>query len=255
MKLLTLFFLFFTIPAWGAVVVDNTSTASTVDTPSDTLSWSHTTSGSDRVLIVGLAGTGYGHETFTSCTATYNSVSMTSATAFANSNNDGIGLQIFSLVNPASGSNTVAIDCSGIAPMNMTAVAVSFTGANQSTPTGTVATLNSGSDDVPTVDVSSATGDVVFAIVSGVGAVIGVQGGWLSATPGTGETEQLDFLTSYNGNSNVFGYAATKLGSATVTVQPTLDWTISGEYRSMAGVSIVAAPSGALVRKKAIIIQ
>lgn len=90
-------------------VASNGTAASAGGSPR-TVSWSHTCTGINRLLMVSWC-IGAGHQTAhnSALTATYNSVSMT-LLGSQNSNNltDGY-VAMFALLNPASGSNTIAI--------------------------------------------------------------------------------------------------------------------------------------------------
>ena len=91
------------------------------------ISWSHTCTGSDRLLVIGV-----GHiatETVNSCT--YNAVSMTLVATVNTATGDQISL--FYLANPASGANTVLVTMNTIFSVGI-GMAVSLTGVNQTTP-------------------------------------------------------------------------------------------------------------------------
>lgn len=114
------------------------------------ISWTHTCTGSNRILIVGVAGSNG------ASAVTYNSVSMTQAI------NVGYGAggensSLWYLVNPATGANTIVVTT--VIHTNIAGGAASFTGVNQISPinatqsasgSGTSATLNI----TPTVDSS-----------------------------------------------------------------------------------------------------
>lgn len=133
---------------------------------STTLSWSHTCSGTERLLTVGVAVSG--GITTNSITATYNSVSMTSAgRVFSNNQNDG-WVELFYLVAPATGSNTVLVTCD--VTRTLIGGSVSFNGVDQSTPVDTAVTGFDDGTPAPSLTVSSATGDmVVDAVCTGTG--------------------------------------------------------------------------------------
>ena len=86
------------------------------------LTWSHTCSGSNRILFVW----GYveGSNTLTGCT--YNAVSMTQITFVTTS---GRSLYAYFLVAPATGANNIVLTNSGTS--GMTGLAISYTGARQ----------------------------------------------------------------------------------------------------------------------------
>lgn len=89
-------------------------------TSSDATSFSHTCSGSDRILFVGVKSVGQ------TTGVTYNSVSMTSI-AEIQVGATGEYVNIYYLIAPASGSNTVAVSGGS----DYTSRAVSYTGAAQ----------------------------------------------------------------------------------------------------------------------------
>jgi hypothetical protein len=110
-----------------AIAFDVASTGDFTTTPTTPLTWSHTTSGSDRILFIGASGDAISGGVDDVTTPTYNGVSATfiaKVTATANR-----FLYLWVLVAPASGSNTVSI---GAATNHfLEACAVSYTGAAQ----------------------------------------------------------------------------------------------------------------------------
>jgi hypothetical protein len=129
------------------------------------LTWSHTCSGSDRVLVVGvvLASSADGS---INTTCTYNGVSMASVVGEVHSNATTMGYaEMFVLANPASGANNVAVTITGATVEGLECGSVSFTGADQATP---VANSNSatGNSANASVVVTSATGNMVVDLVA-----------------------------------------------------------------------------------------
>lgn len=118
------------------------------------LTWSHTCSGSNRLLWV-CAGNGALLPTATT-SVTYNGVAMTEV---------GDVVQTFAhashhyLVAPDTGAHDVVVTYAG-SNDECIAGAVSYTGVDQSTPVGTFAGANAGTGN-PTVNVSSATDELV----------------------------------------------------------------------------------------------
>src|SRR5947208_828550 len=150
-----------------------------------TTTWAHTTSGTNRVLVVGVSWANITTRTVTS--VTYAGQTMTSAGAAVNAGN--AGAEIFYLVAPATGSNTVAVTLSGSAN-SLVGGAVTLTGVNQTTPLGIFASAT-GSSTTPSVTVTSNTGETVIDTVSltSSGAMT-VSGGqtqqWQAGTSGRG---------------------------------------------------------------------
>lgn len=89
-----------------------------------THTYSHTCSGVDRILFVGVSV----RDTRTVTGVTYNGVSMTQSGSL--STTTGIKNYLFYLVNPSTGSNTVSITQS--ASDTITSCSISYTGAAQS---------------------------------------------------------------------------------------------------------------------------
>src|SRR2546427_236510 len=150
-----------------------------------TTTWAHTTSGTNRVLVVGVSWANITTRTVSS--VTYNNVAMTSAGSAVNAGN--AGAEIFYLVAPAVGSNTVTVTLSGSAN-SLVGGAVTLTGVNQTTPLRIFASAT-GSSTTPSVTVTSNTGETVIDTVSlttsGAITVNGTQTQqWQAGTSGRG---------------------------------------------------------------------
>lgn len=99
-------------------VTDLTQTTAT------SLTYSHTTTGSDRILFVGVRSTG------TVTGVTYAGTAMVQQAFSDGTGGSGINNYIFSLFAPASGANNVVISMSS--SIDIASGAMSYTGANQS---------------------------------------------------------------------------------------------------------------------------
>lgn len=132
-------------------------------------------SGSDRILIVGLVyWTVFGNPT----SITYNGVALTKQ-ANIDFNGTRYNLEVWSLLNPASGSHDLVGSGGGGSGFGYTASAVitSWSGVHQTTPFGTIVN-NEGSSDSPTVTVDSTGADYCVdfdGIEISVGAVTAPQ--------------------------------------------------------------------------------
>ena len=94
-------------PSWGALAIDTASSAGCGACTS--LSWSHTVSGTNRLLVVGPSG----YDTSDSVTGvTYNSVSMTVIPSSSTSNGNHTVSQ-YSLIAPSTGANTILVSATG----------------------------------------------------------------------------------------------------------------------------------------------
>lgn len=113
-----------------------------------TYTWNHTCSGSNRFLIVTIALFSTGSVS----TLTYNSVSLTRISSISNS---GITTEVWGLINPTIGTNTISVTLSG----SLTSVgeASSWVNVNQTTATeGTATGTGSGPSDASVAITSTA---------------------------------------------------------------------------------------------------
>jgi len=169
-----------------------------------TASWSHTTAGTNKYLVVGLA---WGDDVLVS-SVSYGGIGMSSIGAAQYSSSGK--LQLFGLVNPASGANTVAVTWSGATLHNVGSV--SFTCVHQTTPTGTFASAT-GNGLTATVDVASAAGDIVVDVLAwgapsdadvGANQTVRWSGGDGSSStePATGATTTMSWSWTWFENRN-----------------------------------------------------
>lgn len=172
-------------------------------TVSSTLSWSHTCSGTDRGLVV---ISNYGAGTLPS-SVTYNGVAMTQI------NTNTSRTAFYFLANPASGSNTVAINyfSSGVA---IQGIAASYTGVSQTgNPEANALATNGGgslASSVTTLKNNSWVIGVALSEDSGVSAGSG------TTLRGTGTTAGGKTLYAFDSGS-----AVTPAGSKTLNMTTT----------------------------------
>lgn len=119
--------------------------------------------GSDRCLVVALY---YENDTAPqNCTAmTYAGVSMTRAVKSTLAGQFVESVELWTLANPATGSNTLALTLAD-SGQDLVAVAAVFTGVNQSTPAGNTAAANGSSPQSVSLSYSDNSMGV-YAIVS-----------------------------------------------------------------------------------------
>lgn len=141
----------------GTVAFDavGPSSAGVSSAASTTLSWSHTCTGTNRLLLVE-ASMSKTSDTGVTLSATYNGVAMTSVGVVHSNGSTSGFVQMFRLINPPTGANTVVVTASGGTPEDLIGGSESFTGVHQTTPLGTPATA-SGSTGNPTVNVTGTT--------------------------------------------------------------------------------------------------
>lgn len=131
------------------------------DATSLSFSYNSGTTGSNRVLLVGVSGRNANFQTVSS--VTYGGQALTLVGSAQNGGSGSVG--IYRLLNPPLGANNLLVNWSAV--MNRAVVgAVTFSGVDQQTPTGTFASRSS-SSRTPSVTVLSDAGQVAFGVVSG----------------------------------------------------------------------------------------
>ncbi|MBI2327901.1 prepilin-type N-terminal cleavage/methylation domain-containing protein [Candidatus Curtissbacteria bacterium] len=205
-------------------IFDSASSSSTAGGQSDTLSWSHTVgTGANRLLIVGVS---IGEDKSVS-TITYGSQGLTfRGAAYSGTSVDDARAEIWSLVNPTSGTNTITVNLDGTTAI--AAGATSWTNVNQATPLGTTAT-GWGNSTSPQVNVTSAGSEVVVDTLSADGTP--------TAAVGAGQTQHWNvqggdvFKSTRGAGSSEIGAAAT-----------TMSWTLNSS-RKWALVAVAIKPA------------
>jgi len=195
-------------------------------TNSASLSWTHVMGGGPAgLLTVGVAlGTNANDGTLT-LSVTYNGIAMTSL-AKEHSNNGTRGYsQLFYLVNPPSGSHTVAVTIAG-GNADLEGGSVSFTGVDPTVPLRN-ATLAAGSNTTATVSVPSAAGDMVVDVVVSANAI--------TSSAKTLQWKKNQNTNSWGGN----GAQSTAAGAASVT----MSYTITSGAWGIVGADVVEAGS------------
>jgi hypothetical protein len=140
-----------------ALAVDAVS--SSENSAQTSLTWAHTCTGSNRLLLVGIVF--YRNSNSAIDDVTYNGVSMDEVPS-STTNNGEYFVAVYSLVAPATGSNNIVVSMSGSAPFELSAGGISFTDAHQTVPLGTANTAT-GTSSAPSVTISSGTDQIVFA--------------------------------------------------------------------------------------------
>ena len=247
MKKLLALLLFCLIPrlAFGAVAKDVDSSGSGSIT--DNITWSHTVTGSDTILVCLAAISAGGNVS----AFTFNGISLTAHA----SRDNGVSytnhrIEMWYLIAPAGGgvSHTVSLTLASAAN-ELVGGCTSFTGAHQATPLGT-AVANSADGDVessPFLPVTVPASGMAYG-----GVVFGNSAGACTATtPNSGGmTAGFDTCVGSAGD-NASGASATR------TATGDFSWiNLSGAFAAAvaAPISQAAAP-GAIVRRKAIVIQ
>jgi hypothetical protein len=190
-------------PAVDAISDDTTAV--------DTFTVSHTTSGTNRLMLVGVSLDPQDNEVVSS--VTYNGTPLTLVGSATHSNDARV--EIWQLVAPDTGTYDVIITFDMDLSYGAVAGVMTFTNVHQSTPLGTFAGANGAPPGFSaTVNVSSAANELVFDTVSCETCT--------TLTVGAGQTEYWNL--SQAGRS-AMGAGSTEPGAATVT----MSWTLGSE--------------------------
>lgn len=203
------------------------SSAGTSSSSSTTLSWSHTCTGSNLCLLVGVA-LGNNADGGSTMSATYNSVSMTSLGTVHTNNSFGGFIQLWYLKGPATGANTVAItESGGSTPLTLVGGSISLTGVDQTSPVGTPVTA-AGSSGTASVAVTGTTSGNMIVDAVACGSAISTS---------TQTNRWKDNAATTSGAGNAAQSTAAAGGSVTMSYTVTSDWwgIIAVEVKAAAG--------------------
>ena len=201
--------------------------------PTSNSTLSFTTSGTNRVLLVGVATYIHtGDSAVTADSVTYNSVSMTkiaSIAGLADSEGAYQETSLWQLVAPATGSNSISVTLSGSAPYSEIS-AISYTGVDQTNPIDSYNTGQSGSSGGdPTTSI--VLSDTVVGSNRWLVGYIWSRGGTPAVVTGTTQRTANAALFSTIGDSN----------GTVSTGSQSLSWTtVSGDWPG--GVIAAIAP-------------
>lgn len=197
-----------------------------------TVSTSHTTAaGNNRLMIVGVSYRNVTGSAINVTNVTYNGTALTYLGQRTQGSTNGV--EIWYMVNPPVGSANVQVTATGLSGNDSLAFGVTtFSGVDQSTPLGTFASAGASSSSA-SVSVSSATDDIVFAVLA-------AERGSTTANPG--QTSQWNRRTLSN-NNGVRAAGSTESGS---NGSVNMTWSLSSSRNwAAAGVSIKPASNGA----------
>jgi hypothetical protein len=244
------------------------SSAGQSATATTTLTWSHTCAGTNRYVLVGVS-MGQFPDTGRTMSATFGGTSMTSL-GLVHSGGSTAGLvQLFGLINPATGASTVTVTASGTTD-TLSGGSVSFTGVDQTTPVGTAVTA-SGTSTAPSATVTGTTAGNMVAAAACTGTSTGFTasgntsrwtknvngntgaGNNAGSTAAASGSVSMSFTT---GASDLWGAVAVEVkaasgggGGTTFTVGKTTDGTSSSASSTdkVAVSSAVASNTGTLI--------
>uniref|UniRef100_UPI0035664008 DUF4347 domain-containing protein n=1 Tax=Psychromonas sp. TaxID=1884585 RepID=UPI0035664008 len=205
--------------------VDNTSSGTSI---ADNLTISHTTSGTDRLMLVGVSLNKGAGSAVTSIT--YNGDALT--LVGSSSNGDAVA-EIWQLVNPDLGTYDVNILLNGKTDGNAAGV-MTFTGVDQTSALGVFGSASGGSGGSASATISSASEELVFGIIA-----VDEDSNY-DLAPGADQTEDWDLYPGKGINAG----GSTKAGADDVE----LSWGWSGSDNwAAAGVSIKPSSNSAPV--------
>lgn len=121
-----------------------------------TVTWSHTTTGSNTFMVINDAFVTGNSSTF--LTATYNLVSATQAVAVTPNNGiDTVGSSVYYLINPVTGANNVVLTYTGVATgaRQFNGTSITYTGAKQSAQPDSFGSFSNTSTNANPIPVST----------------------------------------------------------------------------------------------------
>jgi hypothetical protein len=182
------------------IAVDNSSSGSTDNSASITVS--HTTSGSNRLMLVGISGE-LNSDSVSS--VTYNGINLTLVGAEEYEITQDASVQLWKLVAPVTGTHDVIVNLTGNNHNGVVVGVTTFTEVNQTDPLlGFIS--ESGDSATPSATLSSASDELVFGVVS-VHSDKGV-------IPVSGQREVWDVSAGHvSGSGSVMGGAASVTSS------------------------------------------
>ena len=200
-----------------ALAVDTQATGGQTTTTA-TLTWAHTCTGSNLILIVGLTEEG----TYSVTGITYNGVAMT----LGKGGTGGAGYgrpDLWYLINPATGANNVVITHS-TTTNRLTGVSVSYTGAKQSGQPDASASNNVASVTTMTTTLTSIADNswtVMMADTSAAGETAGA--GTTLRQAGSDASDIWDSngaITPAGSTSLIINFTSGNAGSAMISIAP-----------------------------------
>ena len=212
----------------SAIALDNTDSRDRNN--QSTLSWNFTTSGTNRLLLVGISLRRDNSQLVTS--VTYGGVALSMIGAV--DNDPQVRVELWYLPAPALGSNSLSINISNNG--RFVAGVASFNGVDQTTPLELPASFNSGQSIFPYAQVTTATDN---AWVMGV---LGVESNSGQTLLGFGQTGLWDNPSP--GNPRIQG-AGTYVGPVSPAATVTLWWLRGNDPWAMGAVALRPASGGA----------
>ncbi|MCA9131577.1 MAG: DUF4347 domain-containing protein, partial [Planctomycetales bacterium] len=212
---------------WGHLMnvsVDATTTGVAAESSAgETLT--HTTAGTDRLMLVGISF-GEDDDQYVS-SVTYNGTALSLVGAQDHPDSNKSRIEIWALVAPDVGTHNLVVGFSDTDHHGATIGVMTFNGVDQQTALGTFA-ASTGKSTTASTTVNSAVGDIVFGVVAFD------DNNDRALDPGSGQSEQWELHVD-----DTNGAGSLQAGAATVTTS----WTTSGNSEKwvVGGVSIKSA--------------
>lgn len=212
------------------------SATGAVSGSSDQLIWTHMVgSGSNRLLLVGFTMNPDGSDDgYSIVSVTCNSTAMTQLGMRHSDDQDAGFMAAYKLINPPSGAVTITVTLNGVADC-IVGGSISFTGADQTTGTGTpvvqVGDSSTTSTEAQIVVPSSTSGNTIMGFL-GAGS-----GSLNTASPGTSQIENND-----NGDAaaGCFSLQTTPATGSSLTVE----WEGFSDWWAGIAVEVLGATAG-----------
>ena len=230
--------------AQAAVAVDASSSNAVFNAAgTTTLSWSHTVgAGASRALFVGVstAATNVGSPLARVTSVTYGSQTLTRVTnGFVVSPDLNNAVELFQLVNPTTGTNTITVNLLPTAANYVVGGSASFTGVNQAMPNGNFASatnaLNAPTNSATVTVTDNAAGDLVLDVI---GSSFNAQ----SLIPDAAQTRQWRQLNDQPNPPPTF-YVGAGSTKASASSSVTMNWALQfAQNWALGAVAVKAVP-------------
>ena len=211
---------------WSGTLAAALDTTSNGSTTGSSITISHTTSGSERLMLVGISMDRESGDSVTS--VTYNGIGNALSLVGVIDDGDGnVRVEIWKITAPDTGTHDVVVSFSGAVTGGAIAGVSTFTGVDQASSLGAFASAGSPVSTTSTsasVNVGAAVGDLVFSTVGLDGSTN------VALNVGAGQTEHWE---TYQVETD--GAGSTKIATST---SETVSWTFSANQWAIAGVAI-----------------
>jgi len=214
LSLFALIFLFSALAAAQVAVDSVTSSSNTLNGTAATLTFTHTTAGTNRLMLVGVSINITNGPTASVTSVTWNG----SALALLGAHNDAGGtrrVEMWYQLNPATGTNkniVVTVNTTSVQE-GVVAGAITFTGVDQTVPLGSFVSADGAGGAAASLDVPSVVNGMILDTV----AVDGTQN---VTVPGP-QVSRWDVTRGANTNPGVTGTASTRTGAPSVPISET----------------------------------